>query len=42
MSEAVELAIVGAGPVGMTPAGTIEVRAGMKVRRRHGARMAAG
>ena len=40
MNEAVEPAIVGAGPAGMTWAGTIEVRAGMKVRRRYGARVA--
>ena len=39
MSEAVEPAIVGAGPAGMTPAGTVEVRADMRVRRRHGARV---
>ena len=41
MNEAVEPAIVGAGPAGMTPAGTVEVRADMKVRRQHGARAAA-
>ena len=41
MNGAVELAIVGAGPAGMTPAGTVEVRADMRVRRRHGARAAA-
>ena len=40
MNEAAELAIVGAGPAGMTWAGTIKARAGMKVRRRHGARVA--
>ena len=43
MSEAVEPAIVGAaGPAGMTSAGTVEVRADMRVRRQHGARTAAG
>ena len=41
MSETAEPAIVGAGPAGMTWAGTIKARAGMKVRRRHGARTVA-
>ena len=42
MNEAVELAIVGAGPAGMTWTGTIEVRTDMRVCRQHGARVVAG
>ena len=41
MSEAAEPAIVGAEPAGMTWTGTVEVRADMRVRRRHGARAVA-